>query len=367
MKIITVDNLKEGNVLAKDVLLPDYTVLLAKGTVIKQEYIDKLREYFIVTVYIEEKNEIEEPEGAEEKAKHELHVDMQELHLLGLDVENKVNSKVRDILELHLYQQDTGLEGLAAQAEGLIKDILKRPEVVEKIYEVKERGADIYEHCLTVCTMATLVAFKLSMDENRIYDIALSALIHDIGLRYLIARYENKDIHFLSAKEQEDYKKHGIYAYTSIKNESWISDATKDIILNHHERKNGAGYPLGKGEVSRECQILGVCDEFDEMICGIGKAKIRVHEAINCIRNYSGIWFDNDIVEAFLQLIAVYPVGTKVQTNHGEIAIVLKQNNHFPERPVLRVIEDKHGQTVKEDFTIDLVKDTRTVIDKVLM
>ena len=57
MKLITIEDLKEGDVIAKDVLLEDYTVLLGKVTVIKESYIDKLRQHAIVTVYIEEKKE----------------------------------------------------------------------------------------------------------------------------------------------------------------------------------------------------------------------------------------------------------------------------------------------------------------------
>ena len=91
-----------------------------------------------------------------------------------------------------------------------------------------------------------------------------------------------------------------------------------------------------------------------------------VHEAINCIRNYSGIWYDEEIVRTFLQLIAVYPVGSKVKTNEGELAIVMRQNPHFPERPVLRVIEDKFGQPVTKEKIIDLVKTTSVVIQEVV-
>ena len=62
MKLVTVEDLQEGDILAKDVLLEDYTVLLGKGTVIKDAYIDKLRELSISTVYIEEKEE-KQPEN----------------------------------------------------------------------------------------------------------------------------------------------------------------------------------------------------------------------------------------------------------------------------------------------------------------
>ena len=88
--------------------------------------------------------------------------------------------------------------------------------------------------------------------------------------------------------------------------------------------------------------------------------------SVNNIRNYSGIWYDSDIVSAFLQLIAVYPVGSRVKTNKGELGIVMRQNPHFPERPVLRIIEDKYGQAIHTEIIVDLIKDTSVVIQQVV-
>jgi HD-GYP domain-containing protein (c-di-GMP phosphodiesterase class II) len=170
-------------------------------------------------------------------------------------------------------------------------------------------------------------------------------------------------MHLLPAKEQEEFFKHTVYGYTAIKNETWLSENAKEIVLHHHERKDGSGFPLKTKKVSKATQIVGVCDEFDELICGIGKAKVRVNEAINTIRNYSGIWFDSDVVDMFLQLIAVYPAGSKVKTNKGEMGIVMKQNLHFPERPVIKIVEDKYGQHLHEEVLIDLIKDTTVVIE----
>lgn len=389
MKLVTVDSLKEGDILARDVMQEDYTVLLTKGTEIKEEYIQKLQDLSIVTVYIEDEVKQEENSVVEEKAieteskskeKEETkaeskkkpvvqnppRISVEEIKILRDDVERKIKDKVKDILEMHVYQHTEGLEQLAETAQNIITDILEENSVMEKVYDVKERSADIYEHSLSVCTTATLVALKLEMSKKDVYDISVSSLVHDLGLRYLVVRYEDQDIHFLPAKEQEEYKKHTIYAYTAVKKEDWVSEEAKNMILNHHEHKDGSGYPLGTDLISRPCQVLGVCDEFDELICGIGKARVRVHEAINCIRNYSGIWYDNDIVQTFLQMIAVYPVGSKVMTNTGEKAVVVRQNNHFPERPVLRVLENKFGQPVVEEKLIDLIKDTSVVIQTVL-
>lgn len=397
MKLVTIDDLREGDIIASDVMLEDYTVVLSKGTVIKSPYIEKLREMEIFTVYIEEPQENTKapaakapipqrpaakapvPQKAPQAApktpvqpkvpaatasKNKL--SLEKVTILRDDVEEQVKNKIKDILEMHVYQQTEGLEKIAETAQNIITDILEEEEVVEKVYDVKERSADIYEHSLQVCTIATLIALKLGLTKKQVYDISVASLIHDLGLRYLVVRYEDQDINLLPAREQEEYKKHPIYAYTAVKNETWLSDNAKEIVLNHHERKDKSGYPLGTDLVSRMTQIVGVCDEFDELICGIGKARVRVHEAINNIRNYSGIWYDADIVAAFLQLIAVYPFGSKVKTNRGEVGIVMRQNPHFPERPVLRIVEDKYGQAIHAELIVDLIKDTTVVIQEVI-
>lgn len=395
MKLVTVEDLREGDVIASDVLLEDYTVVLSKGTVIKAPYIEKLREMNIFTVYIEEAEgaakapavprkpavQASKPavqpkasapkaptaqSGKSDTSAPKTKIPMEKVTILRDDVEEQVKNKIKDILELHVYQQTEGLEKIAETAQNIITDILEEDEVVEKVYDVKERSADIYEHSVQVCTIATLISLKLGLTKKQVYDISVASLIHDLGLRYLVVRYEDQDINLLPAKEQEEYKKHPIYAYTAIKNETWLSDNAKEIILNHHERKDKTGYPLGTDLVSRMTQIVGVCDEFDELICGIGKARVRVHEAINNIRNYSGIWYDSDIVEGFLQLIAVYPFGSKVRTNRGEIGIVMRQNPHFPERPVLRIVQDKYGQAIHAELIVDLIKDTTVVIQEVI-
>ncbi len=377
MKLIMVEDLKEGDILANDVLLEDYTVVLGKGTEIKEPYIQKLKELEIFTVYIEETVEQETSiENKEEKTKKvskklekksELpKISMEKITILRDDVEVQIKNKIKDIIELHVYQRTDGLEKIAETAQNIITDILEEDAVVEKVYDVKERSADIYEHSLQVCTIATIIALKLGFSQKDVYDISVSSLIHDLGLRYLVVRYEDQDINLLPAKEQEEYKKHSIYGYTAVKNDTWLSETAKDIILNHHERKDGSGYPLGTNLITRMTQIVGICDEFDELICGVGKARVRVHEAINMIRNYGGIWFDDDIVRAFLQIIAVYPVGSKVKTNKGEMGIVMRQNPHFPERPIIRIMEDRFGQAVQTEKIIDLIKDTTVVIQSVI-
>ena len=118
------------------------------------------------------------------------------------------------------------------------------------------------------------------------------------------------------------------------------------MILYHHERIDGSGYPLKATDIPLECRIIQVCEAFDEMICGIGCKRTKVYEAVEYLKNFKDIKFDGRIVDIFLEFTAVYPAGTYVRTNEGEIGIVMRQNKQFPGRPVLRIVEDRNGDAV---------------------
>ena len=71
-------------------------------------------------------------------------------------------------------------------------------------------------------------------------------------------------------------------------------------------------------------------------------------------------------MDTFLSLIAVYPTGTRVVTNEGEEAVVVRQNNGFQERPVLRITHNQNGKEVTGIVIKDLVKVHNIFIEKVL-
>ena len=76
--------------------------------------------------------------------------------------------------------------------------------------------------------------------------------------------------------------------------------------------------------------------------------------------------FDKRVVDTFLEFTAVYPAGSHVLTNEGELAVVLRQNRNFQDRPVIRIIRDKNGKDVREEVIKDLVKIHSVFIEKVI-
>lgn len=328
-KICKIDELKGKERLANNIMTSDYNVLLSEGIVLRQDYIDKLRELNIKEVYIWDEKEIEES-----------------VAILKNDLEESFKSKVRDILEKHTYCHNEELVELCQTADHIIINILEEEEVLQQIYDIRERSSDIYEHSVSICSLATVVALRMNLSHELVHDIGVGCLLHDLGLRYLTADYINHDLKEMTEFEYSEYKKHPVYAYSALQGENWISNVSKNMILYHHERIDGSGYPLKATDIPLECRIIQVCDVFDEMICGIGCKRVKVYEAVEYLKNFKDIKYDGRIVDIFLEFTAVYPAGTYVRTNEDEIGIVMRQNKQFPGRPVLRIVEDRNGDAV---------------------
>ena len=328
-KICKIDELTGKERLANNIMTSDYNVLLSEGIVLRQDYIDKLRELNIKEVYIWDEKEIEES-----------------VAILKNDLEESFKSKVRDILEKHTYCHNEELVELCQTADHIIINILEEEEVLQQIYDIRERSSDIYEHSVSICSLATVVALRMNLSHELVHDIGVGCLLHDLGLRYLTADYINHDLKEMTEFEYSEYKKHPVYAYSALQGENWISNVSKNMILYHHERIDGSGYPLKATDIPLECRIIQVCDVFDEMICGIGCKRVKVYEAVEYLKNFKDIKYDGRIVDIFLEFTAVYPAGTYVRTNEDEIGIVMRQNKQFPGRPVLRIVEDRNGDAV---------------------
>lgn len=347
MKLCKVNELTGKEILAKDIITPEYKILLSAGTILKQDYIQKLQELDIKDVYIKE----DQP-------------DAKTVIILREEVGENIRFKVKNILEKHTYSHNEELVELCQTADNIISNILEEDGVIEKIFDIKGRSSDIYEHSINLCSLATIVAIKMKLPQQTVHDIGVSCLLHDLGLRYLTIEYENQNLDMLSEAEYGEYKKHPVYGYSALRSENWISNASKNMILYHHERLDGSGYPLRATEIPKECRIIQICDAFDEMICGIGCERSKVYEAVEYLKTFRNIKFDGEIVDIFLQFTAVYPAGSIVKTNEGEIGVVLYQNKDFPDRPVIRITKDKKGKKV--DVIKDLIQINHIFIEEVI-
>ena len=349
MRLVKLDQLTGSEILARSIVTPDYKEILAEGTLIKVAYIPRLEEIGIKEVFVKD-NEL----------------DAQTTTILKEEVNKKCKEKVKEIISKHMYNKSQDMVEIADAADRIITNVISDDNVAQQIYDIKARSADLYEHSISTCTIATLVAIKMRLDEDQIHDLGIGCLLHDLGLRYVTIDYIDQEMMESGPIEKEEYMKHPIYGYSAIKHEEWMSKATKEIILMHHETMDGQGYPLHNPSIMITTKIASACDFFDESICGIGHERKRVHEAVEYLKAYKGIKYDAEVVDTLLDFIAVYPSGEKVIINTGEMAVVIRQNKGFPERPVLQLIADRNGRIVEGTLVRDLLEYTNIFIERAI-
>lgn len=353
MRIISVDSIKGHELLAKDILNDSNSILMMAGTIVKKEYINRLKELNIEFIYVED--EIAQGVSLTES--------------LELQIKEQCQEAVRDILTKYTYHTDKELEEIITIADDIIFDIMSEPEVMYNLSSIRNKSEGTYSHSLNVCALSVILALKLKQQRQKVREIAVGSLLHDIGFSYITMDYSNIIMEECSEKEQREIKKHIIYGYSAVEKMEWLSSTSKDIIIGHHERLDGSGYPfhLKDKKIKIGSKIVAVCDEFDSRVYGNLVPKMKVHDAIDFIVSQAGSKFDLNVVKAFVASVAAYPIGALVITNQNEIGIVLRQNPKCPTRPVIRIIQDANGNKQTDWVEKDLIKElTLFIVDTII-
>lgn len=389
MKKVKVKSLKGNEILALPIVTDGGTVLIHADVELKPELINRAIRLGIKSLYIKdypeevinkenynhivisseddyddvynEGQDVSDSECADVKneKKTEYNNKYIENHIYKVE-ETAINSRtiIKDVLEKHIYRHNSDLKIIGEQAEKIIESVIEEPEVITNITEMRNIYTDMYTHCINVCALSTIMALRLKMSEKQVRNISIGAILHDIGLRYIKVPYMNTNETYMNVKDALEYKKHTIFGYSSLQDEGWIPDIAKEIILLHHERIDGKGYPFQhKGDkIKTEVKLVSLCDDFESLISGVGSPKLKIYEAIEYIKANQGIKYDATITDKLLESVAVYPVGINVITSEGEMGVVVRQNHKFTDRPVIKMLKHADGSPYKDDVEKDLMK-----------
>jgi diguanylate cyclase (GGDEF)-like protein len=208
-----------------------------------------------------------------------------------LDKEN-----VRTVLkeaEEHMYHQKLLDEKSCRNA--IINTLLVT--LYEQSNETEEHSKRIERYCHS---MGRILKFSTKeMDE-----LSLLALLHDIGKVSINPSILQKPGP-LTAEEWKEMKKHPEIGYRIVQSMPELTAVSK-LVLSHHERWDGKGYPHGlKGEdIPLACRILAVADAFDAMTNNrVYRRAMTAREAMNELLKHAGTQFDTEIVKLFIRIL----------------------------------------------------------------
>lgn len=344
---VPINKVNAGDVLAKEVCMANGTIILPADTVMKEEYLHKLKELGISDVFIKKIPDINNSvvikleKSTEEKIKEQC------------------QEQVRITIEKFSSYSSVELHEITRVAEQILDDVLNDSEVMYNVSFIREKSENVYAHSVNVAALSVLVGLQMKLSKKRVMDVAVGAILHDLGIAYLPDHLKDCILEECSKEKKEIIMKHVLTGYSAVEKETWLSTTAKEIIFSHHEMCDGSGYlrHLKADRICQEVKIVSVCDTFDSMVYGNYVKKAKVHESIDYITSQAGVKFDFRTVQAFINSVAAYPLGTYVVLNNGDIGIVIGQNRKIPTRPIINVVQCGDGTVPQEVFQRNLAQE----------
>lgn len=343
-------------VLARPVRLPNDPMryLLQRDREIPSAVVPKLREWGIREVWVRNRD----LEFLEDIIDEELDERQREIYV-----------RVRHSFEQFLQSSEPGVDVTDFQSSisGLFSFLRNHSGSTILLQKLDAFDNYLMSHSANVCYLSLLLGVKLerylidqrgtkrARDAKNIESLGLGCLLHDLGKMQTPPKILNKPGR-LTAEEMGVMRLHTVAGYEMVKDN--IPAAAAQILLNHHQRYDGRGYPARTDVVTGEplpsirgtripifCRIATICDVYDaatsKRVYSDAKPPIQV---LTEMRTWSSGMFDPEIEKAFFQIIPPFPIGQVVTLSDGVEAAVVDFNPKYPLQPKVQGLRDPAGR-----------------------
>lgn len=237
--------------------------------------------------------------------------------------------------------------------------------LLDLIYR-SSRDNYLIAHLVNTSIISMEVGKGLGYNPSRLEELGLAAFLHDVGMQEVYSLIYHRDK--LSRQEYEKVKMHVVAGANLLKEIDGLPPAVLEVCTQHHERITGDGYRGMSGKTINEyAQVIGLADTFEAITHSRPYRRQKSGQAaIKDLIETASDLFDRKALKVLVKRIGIYPVGTWVELNTGEIARVIRVNETFPIRPTVTIMTLADKSTPVETKTIDLTKNQNIYIKTTL-
>ncbi len=363
-KFVRTSSLQSGMKIQQSIKDKTGRTLICRGTLLDEYMINSMLKMKITGVYIGEDEEEPEPEKKvqetvqekepviSKKARETIEKNMTS-DRSKVQLTESVKKRVQEGIQ-YLYNNTDSANFTGAAnsiANDLMKAILENDAIAVDIDTLKVSDEYTFKHSVDVATMAMIIAKKHGLSDKQIYEVGISGLLHDVGKSKIPNEVLNKPGR-LTDEEFKIMKQHALYGYRILQEKNDISEPVRMGVLQHHEKINGKGYPLGAGanQICLYARILSVADIYDALVTERPYKKgFSKRDAVEIIMSMTDE-LDIAAMKSFLGSIILYPVNSTVQLSNGEMAKVVENNPDYILRPRVVGLETGKLYDLSEDI-----------------
>jgi putative nucleotidyltransferase with HDIG domain len=210
---------------------------------------------------------------------------------------------------------------------------------------MKEHDEYTFTHMVNVSILTIAQARTLGLEGAQLRALGLAALLHDIGKVRTPPEILNKP-GALTDREMAIMKRHTIDGAVILRRTREMPRLAPIVALEHHLRLDGTGYPerLRRPTLNVATMLCGIADVYDAMRSQRAyQQAFPTDRIIAVMRRNDGRQFDQHLVRRFIGLMGIYPPGTLVRLDSGEVAVVVQSDGPDPQRPTVQLLFDRTG------------------------
>jgi HD-GYP domain-containing protein (c-di-GMP phosphodiesterase class II) len=254
------------------------------------------------------------------------------------------------------------IEAVSEVVENMVDTILRSPDALTSLTRLKQFDEYTFFHSVNTSALALSVGKHLGYGRTPLFQLGTGMLLHDIGKTLIPIEILNKPGRY-QVDEFEIMKQHVLRGAEVLSNTTGLTDVFLNPTLEHHERIDGTGYPhrRSKTDISQFGLIAAIVDIYDAVTSDRCYHKGKTpHDTLQMLYQLgSQGHLDGTLVQQFVQVVGVYPVGSCVSLDSGETAIVKQFNHQAPVRPLVVLIKDEAGRHRSIPIDLDLATQLR--------
>jgi HD-GYP domain-containing protein (c-di-GMP phosphodiesterase class II) len=240
----------------------------------------------------------------------------------------------------------------------LVDSVLRNSTAMALLMRMQQKDDYTSSHLLETSVWALVFGRHLGLDKESLEAVGLGGMLLDVGKTKIPIQLLNKK-ETLTDVERAYLRTHVDFGLEILREQGGVDSRVMDMVATHHERFDGSGYPKGwKGnQIPVFGRIGGIADSYAAMTSDRPYASAKSsYDAMRELKSLSDKQFQAEMVEQFIQAVGIFPAGTLVELNTGEVGVVLKEHHSDRLRPELAVILDSDKQPLQDFDVIDLQK-----------
>jgi len=238
----------------------------------------------------------------------------------------------------------------------VVESITRNPEAMQLVNNIRKLDEHSYQHAIDVSLLMVALGREMCLYKQDLIEVGLGGMLHDVG--EVKPKGVSKINSIKNITKFRVYKDDHVQNGINIAMKSNQSKIVREIIANHHEHFDGTGYPMGRkgGQIGLYGNMICIVDTYVSLINGRNcEVALPPNKALDFMYKQKGRLFHPQMLDQFIQVIGIYPVGTMVRLSTGDVGFVIKQNKTWRMKPVIMVVMNKHREKLETPIHIDLM------------